>query len=154
MKRRGRYTLKLETLIQFLLFGLFAILLWESRSYPLKSRLYPQFIALTTMTLILVSLVQDFRGMVKNRKLDVVKPIFHRRFFQITFVIVLATFVGFLGGFILSVFCYYIVYALFQENKSQLFKHLAIGFILTVIFYFSFTLFIRVPLFRGWLWDF
>jgi hypothetical protein len=132
----------------------FLLLLWDSRRYPLESRLYPQVIGLITLVLIIISLFQHFRGEEQEKVRDAGADLRRKRFFQISLVVVFATALGFLGGFLLSVLCYYVAYAFFQEDKTKLLRTLIIGIALTVIFYISFGWFMYVPLFRGVLLNF
>ena len=77
-----------------------------------------------------------------------------RRFVEVTLIIVVATLLGFIGGFLLSILCYYVGYAFFQRDRIGLIRTLAIGVTLTVLFYLSFGWFMNVPLLRGWLLSF
>jgi hypothetical protein len=132
----------------------FLLLLWDSRRYPFESRLYPQVIGIIVLILILVSLLQHFRGKEKEKVADSLAGLRRTRFLQISLILVFATAVGFLGGFLLSVLCYYVAYAFFQEDKTKLLRTLSIGIALTVICYISFGWFLNVPLFRGVLMNF
>ena len=68
--------------------------------------------------------------------------------------IVVATLLGFLVGFLVSILCYYVGYAFLQRDRINLIKTLAIGVTLTFLFYLSFGHFMKVPLLRGWLINF
>jgi len=146
--------LNLDSIFQFALLGLLLLLIWESRRYPLESRLYPQIIGGATIVLLLVSLIRHFREGISKKESTAEAAKRQRRFFRISLVVVLATVVGFLGGFILSVLCYYVAYVLFHEDRSRLPRNLTVGVLLTVLFYISFNWFMKVPLLRGWFWDF
>ncbi len=143
--------LNLDLFFQLGLLGLFVLLIWESRSYPPESSRYPQIIGGIAIVLLLVSIVRHFLKRVEENKTGPEFTLYRRRFFQISLVIVLATVLGFIGGFILSVLGYYIAYAFFQEDKTKLIRNLAIGLALTVLFYISFGWFMKVPLVGGWL---
>lgn len=132
----------------------FLLLLWDSRRYPFESRLYPQVIGIIALMLIAVSLFQHFRGEDQAKVTDAAVSLRRTRFYQISLILVFATAVGFLGGFLLSVLCYYVAYAFFQEDKTKLLRTLSIGIALTVIFYISFGWFLNVPLLRGVLVNF
>lgn len=146
--------LDLNFFFQFGLLALFALLIWESRSYPPESSFYPQIIAGITIILLIVSLVRHFWKKEEGKKTGPEFTLRLRRFFQVSLVIVLATILGFLGGFLLSVLCYYVAYAFFQEDRTKLIRTLSIGVALTFLFYISFGWFMKVPLLRGWLVDF
>jgi predicted CDP-diglyceride synthetase/phosphatidate cytidylyltransferase len=146
--------LNLDLFFHLVLLALFIILMWESRLYPPESSFYPRIVGGITIILLLVSLVRHFRKKEEEKKTGTESTVRLRRFFQISLVIVLATVLGFLGGFILSVLCYYVAYALFQEERTRLIRTLGIGVALTVLFYISFGWFMQVPLLRGWLVDF
>jgi putative exporter of polyketide antibiotics len=132
----------------------FLLLLWDSRRYSFESRLYPQVIGIIALILIAVSLFQHFRGEEQEKVLDSLASLRRTRFLQISLILVFATAIGFLGGFLLSVLCYYVAYAFFQEDKTKLLRTLSIGIALTVIFYISFGWFLNVPLLRGVLVNF
>ena len=145
--------LDLDLFFQMVLLALFVIMMWESRSYPSESSFYPRIVAGVTIILLLVSLVRHFRkkGEAKTDRESILR---RRRFLQISLVVVLATVLGYVGGFIVSVLCYYVAYALFHEDRTRLIRTLGIGVVLTVLFYISFAWFMQVPLLRGWLVDF
>jgi hypothetical protein len=132
----------------------FLLLLWESRRYPFESRLYPQVIGVFALILIAVSLFQHFRREEKEAVVDTLAGLRRKRFLQISLILVFATAIGFLGGFLLSVLCYYVAYAFFQEDKTKLLRTLGMGVALTIIFYISFGWFLNVPLLRGVLVNF
>ena len=60
----------LDFLFQAGALSFFLLFLWDSRRYPLESRLYPQVIGLTALVLITISLLQHFRGRVKEKETD------------------------------------------------------------------------------------
>ncbi len=146
--------LNLDLFLQLGLLGLFVLLIWESRSYPFESRFYPQIIGGITIVLLLVSMVRHFLKKWEKKETGPEVALRRRRFFQIFLVVVLATILGFLGGFLLSVLFYYVAYAFFQREKRRFIQTLGIGLALTVFFYISFGWFLNVPLFRGWLVNF
>ncbi len=131
--------------------GLFVLLLWDSGHYPPESRDYPQLIGAVTLVLIVVSLFRHFLEKGKQEERDAESSLRRKRFFHFSLVVVLATVVGLLGGFIFSVFCYYVAYAFVQRKSMSLIKSLSIGMALTVLFYITFGWFMNVPMFRGWL---
>lgn len=143
--------LNLDFFFQMGLLSLFVLLLFDSKRYPFESRLYPQIIGGITLILLLFSLFRHFWSKGKEKEHDPGVALRRKRFLQISMVVVLATVLGFLGGFIVSVLCYYVAYALFQEDKTKLFRTLSIGIALTVLFYISFGWFMNVPLIQGWL---
>jgi hypothetical protein len=134
------------------LLGFFVLMMWQSRSYPFESRFYPQIVAVASIALILVSLGR--RLWEKRENKEAAKDVLGSRFFKISFVVALATFVGFIGGFIFSILGYYVGYALFQEDRSKIIRTLSIGVALSVLLYLSFDWLMKVPLLRGWLVDF
>ena len=146
--------INLDLFFQMGVLSFFLLLLWESRRYPFESRLYPQVIGITAFVLIAVSLFQHFRREEQVKVTDSGLSLRRTRFLQISLILVFATAVGFLGGFLLSVLCYYVAYAFFQEDKTKLLRTLITGITLTVIFYIAFGWFMDVPLFRGVLVNF
>lgn len=146
--------INLDLFFQLGVFSFFLLLLWDSRRYSFESRLYPQVIGIVALILVAVSLFQHFRGEEQEKVTDSVVSLRRTRFFQISLIVVFATTLGFLGGFLLSVLCYYVAYAFFQEDKTKLLRTLIIGIALTVTFYISFGWFMNVPLLRGVLVDF
>ncbi len=143
--------INLALFLQMGLFSFFLLLLWESRRYPFESRLYPQVIGITTLVLLAISLWQHFRGTGQEKQDGPESSLRRKRFLQTSLIIIFATALGYLGGFLLSVLCYYAAYALFQEDKAKLIRTLGIGIGLTVLFYISFGWFMNIPLLRGWL---
>ena len=144
----------LDVCFQLLLFALFIILLWKSASYPLESRLYPQIIGMITSALLIATLARSFRkGNAQEKSTDPEVSLRRKRFLETTLIVILATGLGFIGGFILGVLCYYIAYAFLREEKGKRVHTLSIGMGLTVLFYIVFGWFMNVPLLRGWLAD-
>lgn len=150
--------LNVDLFFQLGLLSLFLLLIWESRSYPFESRFYPQILGWITVAFLLFSLIRHFVEKGKEEVADPGVATRRRRIFQISLVVILATVLGLVGGFIISVLCYYVTYALFQKNIKKerygLLRTLGIGIALTVLFYISFGWFLNVPLFRGWLVNF
>jgi uncharacterized BrkB/YihY/UPF0761 family membrane protein len=120
----------------------------------LESKFYPRIISGIALILLLVSMARHFR-----KKADVTAQcpqdtFRRRRFLEMALIIVVATLLGFLVGFLLSILCYYVVYAFLQRDRINLIRTLAIGVTLTFLFYLSFGRFMKVPLLRGWLINF
>ena len=141
----------LDFFFQVGVLGVFVLLLWDSRHYPPESRDYPRLIGAITLLLIVVSLFRHFWKKGKEEERDAETNLRRKRFFQFSLIVVLATVVGLLGVFILSVVCYYVAYAFLQRKSASLIKSLSIGMALTVLFYITFGWFMNVPLIRGWL---
>ncbi len=146
--------LDLDFFFQVTLLGFFSLLIWESRSYPLESKFYPRIISVIALILLLISMARHFREKEETKVENPEYALRRRRFVEITLVIIVATLLGFIGGFLLSILCYYVGYALFQRGRISLVRALAIGVTLTVLFYLSFGWFMNVPLLRGWLLSF
>jgi len=146
--------LNLDFFFQIVLLGVFSLLIWVSRSYPFESHIYPLGLCVITSILLLISLVRHFREKSEEKKSDPEEVHRPRKLFQVLLVIVIATAIGLLGGFLFGVLGYYVVYAILQENKSRLPKTLSIGVGLTLIYYILFGWLMSVPLFRGWLISF
>ncbi len=137
-------------LILFLL-----LLLLESRNYPAKSSIYPQIVGGVTLALILFSFIGHFRTACQDKGDFFKSPLHRKRFLKISLVTVLATVLGFLGGIILSVFCYYSVHAMLEEKRRfGLPCTLGMGVALTFFFYIVFGLFMNIPMFQGWFFQF
>ena len=141
--------LDLDFFFHLILLFLFSFLIWESRSYPFESKFYPRIISVIALILLLVSLTRHFRKKEAGKVKGPEYILHRRRFLQIILTIVLATLLGFLGGFLFSILCYYVGYAFFQRERIKLIRTLAIGVTLTFLFYLSFGWFMNVPLFRG-----
>lgn len=146
--------LNLNFFFQLGLLGLFGLIIWDARRYPFESRFYPQVISVIAVVLLLVSIFLHFQQ--KNDEKTAVSEavLARRRVYQTFLVIAFATILGLIGGFLLSILCYYVSYALFREDRSGLPRTLGIGVGLTVLFYILFGWFMKVPLFRGWLVNF
>lgn len=106
------------------------------------------------LILLLVSIIRHFRKKEETKVENPEHALRRQRFIEITLVIIVATLLGFIGGFLLSILCYYVGYAFFQRGRIGLIRVLAIGVTLTVFFYLSFGWFMNVPLLRGWLLSF
>lgn len=143
--------LNLDFFFQIALLGFFLLLIGISTSYPLESRIYPQGLCAITSVFLLISLVRHFRERIQEKEADPEGAHRYRELFQVSVVIIIATAVGLLGGFLLGVLGYYVAYALFKEKRSHLPKTLGIGVALTVIYYILFGWVMNVPLLRGWL---
>lgn len=146
--------LNVDLFFQFGLLSFLLLLMWESRRYPFESRIYPQIIGGITIAFLLISLIRHFMEKRKEVAADPSAALRRRRVFQISLIVILATVLGFICGFIVSVLCYYVAYALFQKDRSDFARTLSIGVALTVLFYISFGWFMNVPLLRGWLINF
>jgi hypothetical protein len=146
--------LNMDLCFQIVLFFLFSFLIWESRSYPFESKFYPRIISGVALILLLVSMVRHFRKKVDGSVYYPQDTLRRRRFLEMVATIVVATLLGFLAGFLVSILCYYVGYAFLQRDRISLIRTLAIGVTLTFLFYLSFGHFMKVPLLRGWLINF
>jgi hypothetical protein len=146
--------LNMDLSFQMVLFLLFSFLIWESRTYPLESKLYPRIISGIALILLVVTMVRHFRKKADGTVHDPQDTLRRRRFLEMALTIVVATLLGFLVGFLASILCYYMAYAFLQRDRINLIKTLAIGVTLTFLFYLSFGRFMKVPLLRGWLINF
>jgi len=143
--------LNLDFFFQLVLLVLFGLIIWDARRYPFGARFYPQMISGAAVVLLVVSLFLHFRQKGEEETTVPENVLRHRRVSQVLLVIALATVLGLLGGFLLSILSYYIGYALFREDRSALPRTLGIGVALTVLFYILFEWFMKIPLLQGWL---
>jgi len=127
-------------------------LLWESRNYPFESGIYPQIVGVITLTLLLYLWGSNLRKKREHKREPREIRLRGDGFLKIWLVTVIATLLGFLGGFLLSVLCYYVGYALLQGQRRSGLRHtLGVGVALTAFFYILFGWFMNVPMFEGWL---
>jgi Tripartite tricarboxylate transporter TctB family len=66
MKKRVKKT---EAIFKLCLMVFFLMLMWMSRSYPDKSRLFPQILGAVTVLFIIISFIQDFLGPKEEEKM-------------------------------------------------------------------------------------
>jgi hypothetical protein len=182
--RRLRST---ETVFKLCLLVFILFLVWTSRSYPEKSRLFPQLLGSVTAILILVSFVQALIGprravreeetgvpetppaSVREEKLKLVKELEEKgeadagyellekslrrkRLVQSVIVILISLGIGYLGGFLLTVPFYFIVFGLLHGQKKYAFRYVVIAISITAVIYLFFTYLMGVPLLRGIWW--
>lgn len=176
-----------ETVFKLCILGFILFLVWTSRSYPVKSRLFPQLLGSVTIILLLVSLVQDLIGTrgaarekekeapeappasVREEKLRLVKELEEKgegdagyellekslrrkRLAQSVIIILISLGIGYLGGFLLTVPFYFIVFGLLHGQKKHALRYVIIAIGITVVIYLFFTYLMGVPLLRGVWW--
>jgi hypothetical protein len=183
----GRRPRSAETVFKLCVLAFILFLVWTSRSYPEKSRLFPQLLGSVTIILILVSFAQGLvkpKGAVqeeetkgpdgpaadvREEKLRLVKELEEKgegdagyellekslrrkRLFQSVVIILVSLGIGYLGGFLLTVPFYFIVFGLLHGQKKHALRYIVIAIVITVVIYLFFTYLMGVPLLRGVLW--
>jgi len=176
-----------ETVFKLCVLVFILFLVWTSRSYPEKSRLFPQLLGSVTIILILVSFVQALirpKGAMREEeaqspdtpppdareeKLRLVKELEkkgegdagyellekslrRKRLVQSVTIILISLGIGYLGGFLLTVPFYFIVFGLLHGQKKHALRYVAIAIGTTVVIYLFFTYLMGVPLLRGVWW--
>jgi len=182
-----RHLRSAETVFKLCVLGFIFFLVWTSRSYPIKSRLFPQLLGSVTIILILVSLVQDLigpKGAVREKETNVPETppasvreeklrwiqelekkgegdagyelldesLRKKRLVQSVIIILISLGIGYLGGFLLTVPFYFIVFGLLQGQKKYALRYVVIAIGITVVIYLFFTYLMGVPLLRGVWW--
>jgi membrane protease YdiL (CAAX protease family) len=153
-KEEGMKKFNLDFFFHAGLLGLLLVFIGISTTYPFESRVYPQALCTITSILIIASLIRHFLQKSKHKDRSADGASSRRKFYEVMLVMIVATGIGLMGGFLLSIVCYYVGYALLQENRSGLPKTLGIGFALTAVYYLLFGWVMEVPLFRGWILHF
>jgi hypothetical protein len=151
---------RLDVWCKIVLMLLFVWLYILARSYPSESRQFPQLIAVFTLVILVISLIRDFLGMTtaateaaeasdagfqatdqkqsqKERK---------KRFYLAWGMILISTAIGFWGGFLITTFLLFMGFALFFGEKKHLLRNSLTAITVTVVIYFVFEWFMRIPL--------
>lgn len=143
------------------LMALFVLLYVMARSYPSESRQFPQLIAVFTFVVLVISLVRDFFGEKRVappesteasdagfQAADQAKgPKEKKRRLYLTWgMILVATGIGFVGGFLITTFLMFIGFALFFGEKKHLLRNSLTAVAVTAVIYFIFEWIMRVPL--------
>jgi hypothetical protein len=176
-----------ETVFKLCILAFVLFLVWTSRDYPEKSRLFPQLLGSVTVILILISFAQVLvkpRGLVRKEepkpletppadvreeKLRLLKELEdkgeadagyelleeslrRKRLLQSVIIILISLGIGYLGGFLLTVPFYFIVFGLLHGQKKHALRYIVIAIGVTVVIYLFFTYLMEVPLLRGVWW--
>lgn len=154
-----------EVLFKVALFIVFVAFYIGAMSYPHDSRKFPQLLASMGMIFTVIALVIDFVrqhviegeiGDVDDTELRVMdaktKQTRRKRFYQAWAIILGATVIGFLGGFLFSTIFLFLGFGLLFGQRDQWLKNTIIAVALTVLVYFVFGSIMGVPLLDGILW--
>ncbi|OGA12597.1 MAG: hypothetical protein A3G25_18895 [Betaproteobacteria bacterium RIFCSPLOWO2_12_FULL_63_13] len=154
-----------EVLFKLALFFVFSCFYIGAMSYPLDSRQFPQLLSSIGLILTLIALAIDFIrkqvlegeiGDVDDTELRVMdaetKRARRRRFYQAWAIILGATGIGFLGGFLFSTIFLLFGFGLLFGHRDHWVKNTIVAAALTVLVYFVFGSIMGVPLMDGVLW--
>jgi hypothetical protein len=153
-----------EVWFKLLLLVVFVFLFITAIPYPLKSKQFPQLVAIFTLIVIALSLITDFIGKPapaggkteNNNELAVndgaADRAMNRRFYEAWAIILVSTAIGFLAGFLFLSFFLFLGFALRSESRKKLLQNIVIAVLSTVIIYFTFDWMMAIPLLDGILW--
>lgn len=154
-----------EVCFKLVLFALFILGYVLAIPYPRKSREFPQLLAISGTLVVLLSLVIDFtrRRIVKGELEDVAdgklrvidqetKRLRKKRFYQAWGILLGAALIGFLGGFLFTIFFLFLGFTLVFGKRENLLRNALITVGLTILIYFTFQWIMEVPLLESFLW--
>lgn len=162
MRNRVRGT---EVFFKIALLLFFGVLYLTAIPYPVKSKEFPQLIALFSMGILAASLVTDITGKTQAPKEigqsddTELRPTGQgnrderrKRFYQTWGIILLSTAAAFLGGFLFTAFLLLAGSSAILGKRANLVRNMAVAVMMTIFIYFSFHWFMGVPLLGGILW--
>lgn len=133
--------------------------------FPEKSKQFPQLLALVSLAMTVMALVLDFArkaavqgeiSAVDDTELNVLdaktKRARRKRYYQAWAIIIVATGVGFLGGFLFSALCLFGGFAVVFGSRKKLKRNTIVAIAMTIVVYLVFGMIMRVPLASGILW--
>lgn len=157
--------MKVDVWFKVILFAFFGFLYWLALPYPQQSRQFPQLIALFSLILIAVSLIMDFTtGKTASAEiaeggdtgLTMVDPTVQKerktRVARAGGIILVSTALGFLGGFLVSTFLFFVGFALFFGKRETFWANTAVAVGVTGVIYVLFQRIMGVPLLGSVLW--
>ena len=138
-------------------------------TYPDRARQFPQLIALVSLLLTALALVQDYLAggtrpaspqtpLTAGRATEPASPqttepaIATSRVAKAAAIIVVATLAGAAGGFLLSVLLLFLGFAFFFGAREAFWRHAAWSVGVSVVIYLLFDRVMGVPLLAGLLW--
>jgi hypothetical protein len=146
------------------LLAFFGLLYVAAIPYSLKTKQFPQLIAICTMIVITWSLITDFFGKASpasetkehDDKIEVDDAMadgaMNRRFYEAWAIILIATAVSFLGGFLFMVFFLFLGFGLRSASRKKALQNIVIAVLSTAIIYYIFQELVGIPLLDGILW--
>lgn len=151
---------RLDVWCKIVLLLLFVLLYGMARSYPVESRQFPQLIAVFTLVILVVSLIRDFSGktVFTNESAEASDAGFQatdqkksrkerrKRFYLAWGMILISTAIGFWGGFLITTFLLFMGFAMFFGEKKHLLRNSLTSITVTVVIYFVFEWFMKIPL--------
>ncbi len=162
MKEKLKLT---DVQIKLALVFIFAFAYFFAMSYPEKSRAFPQLISAVSVILVVLSLIFDFRKKeavsvqltdIDDAEVKVLsreeKRARKQRFYKAWAIIIISTLMGFLGGFLLSAFFFFLGFAVVFGERKKVVKNIVITVVMTIITYLVFEHIMGVPLLEGILW--
>ena len=150
---------RLEVSFKMILLFFFIFLYVNAFSYPQESKQFPHLIAFFSIAMLGISLLLDF-----TRRDSVVKKLADagdkelrltdgqdgkgkkKRLYWTWGIILVATAVGFYGGFLFSTFILFVCFAIFFGQRKELLKNIVIAILVTLLTYLIFQWLMGVPL--------
>ncbi len=139
--------MRLEVAFEIVLLVAFAALYGLAVPYPERARQFPQLIALFSLVMVVLALVKDLRqGRIPR------KSIATGRVARAGGIIVVATALGLVCGFLVSVLLFFLGFAFFFGARDAFWRHAAIAVGVTAVIWVLFERIMGVPLLGGVLW--
>jgi ABC-type Fe3+ transport system permease subunit len=155
--------MKLEICFKLVLFFMFGTGYAVAAQYSQKARQFPRLIALITLILIALSLIQDLYRWLRERESASTKSsetspkdnIRRTRFFKAWLIIIVSTGAGVLGGFLFSAFLLLAGFPLLlgDETGRSMVWQISLAAMMTACIYMIFEYLMGVPLLTGLLLD-
>ena len=162
MKEKLRLT---EVWCKIALLFVFSVFYIVAIPFPEKAKQFPQLLAIVSLAFTVMALVLDFvrKNVVQAEVSDVddtelkvldarTKRARRTRYYQAWAIIIVATGVGFLGGFLFSALCLFSGFAVLFGSRERLLRNTILGVAMTIAVYLVFGMLMRVPLLSGILW--
>lgn len=155
----------MDVQIKLALAVIFIFAYFFSMPYPEKSRAFPQLISVVSLIFVVLSLFFDFKKKevvavqltdIDDDEVKVLsaeeKLVRKQRFYKAWAIMIFSTLMGFLGGFLISAFFFFLCFAFVFGEKKKLVKNIVITVVMTIITYVIFEQIMGVPLLEGILW--
>lgn len=146
-----------EVWFKVLLLVFFGAVYAVAQSYPPQSRQFPQLIAVISLALVVLALIRDVtagaRGPVATGSADSGDPPADlSRVARAWAIILVGTGLGYLGGFLVSAFAFFVGFAFFFGERRRFWRTTAVAVGISAVIYLLFQTVMGVPLLAGVLW--
>ena len=162
MREKLRLT---EVWCKIALLFIFSVFYIAAVPFPEKSKQFPQLLAVVSLVMTVLALLIDFtrKSVLQAEVSDVddtelkvldasTRQAQRTRLYQAWAIIIAATGVGILGGFLFSALCLFSGFAALFGSRERLLRNTIVGVAMTIAVYLVFGMIMRVPLLSGILW--